>query len=249
MFRMRVLSILWLLLISACAHTVEDIPPGIARQKLALVPARIAVFPCQSWPQTAHFDDLVAANVSEEQLGLICQQFDKYILQGFEDQPYMRGLAPNAVKTLIQRAKQPELAKLPMNLWVPAKAPNCKPCTHPGSYYYNVVSKQPEWLVWLGDLSRAAKNADAVLLPFVVTAQEEMKNERGIPLAERSIYGAMLLIDTNSGQLLWSSHRLGLAQNRNLPQNGRPSPPPWDMVFDRLFVNDLWREFPGRQEY
>lgn len=238
------------LLATGCVHSEKNLASGVQSSHVAFVPARIAVFPCGAWPSELTFDNLPRANVDEVQIQEICTRYDKYVLQGFDEQPYMRGLTPDAVKTLLKKQGQENLLTQWSSLWA-RKPTDCLTCQNTGSYYQDSIATRPEWQNWLAQVSRSVRNADALLLPQVLYVREEKDNQRGALVSTRRAKLALLLIDTNNGALIWFGEREARASDHLLADAGNSAPPPpsWSVLYDRLFTNDLWRDFPGRQNY
>jgi hypothetical protein len=122
-----------------------------------------------------------------------------------------------------------------------------KPVTAAG-YYRRVIEKNPQWLLWLAQASAAAKHVDSVLAPFVLYAEDQAFDDRGLHVLDRQAEVVLLLIDTSNGQLLWSGGRRTSIPVRKLGADGAPlTAAPWDAVMARLFFEDIWREYPGRE--
>ncbi len=248
---------IWIHLISAlavgfsltsCLTPVAD-KFGVQKSHLAQIPARITVLPCRKWPQGALYPNQEKLGVSDAEVTGVCDRFDKYVLAGFDGQPYMRGIAPQVVKQLLEREpKGPQLDQLD-DLWFrPGQA--CEACRNGMSYYKEVVAVRSDWRLWLSGLSRSTTGSDAVLFPFLVEAQGRIIDDRGIYYATRSAEILLLLVDTNNGELIWSGGKRGEIR---LPLDNKPTDPskimlpPWEDVYGRLFVPEIWAEFPGRQ--
>lgn len=235
-----------LIALSACVTPTSE-KFGVEDSYLAHIPARIAVLPCRLWPQGALFPTQRATTLAAENVANLCAQFDATILQGFVGQPFMRGLSPRVVQALLEKNSQPQhLAGLD-NLWFrPGQA--CESCRHPATYYKEVIAPRTDWRAWLTTLSRASTNSDAVLLPFILSTGEEHADDRGLFYAQRSASIALLLIDSNNGQLIWSGGRE--AEVRLPAQKSGDQAivyPPWEELWKRVFTDDIWLAFPGRQ--
>ena len=81
-------------------------------------------------------------------------------------------------------------------------------------------------------------------------AQEKKFNDRGLLVSRRSMRVVMILIDTNSGALLWSGYRYSAQSASKLISSTTLENfldyPAWDLLFEEIFREDLWKEFPGR---
>ncbi len=251
--KQKVILAAWMLattFATGCVHSEKNLPTGVQSSHVAFVPARIAVFPCGAWPTELTFDNLPRANVDQEQIQEICARYDKFVLQGFDEQPYMRGLTPDAVKALLRKQGQENLLTEWPALWN-RKPSDCVTCQNVGSYYQDSIASRPEWQNWLAQISRSVRNADALLIPQILYVREEKNNQRGALVSTRRAKLALLLIDTNNGGLIWFSERDAQASDHLLADAGNSAPPPpaWSVLYGRLFTNDLWRDFPGRQNY
>ncbi len=232
----------------ACAAPRSTIQMGMQPEYTTHVPARTAVLPCQRWPEQSRYAGLPLSNAEAEEFALLCSRIDEFILNGFKDQPYMRGFSPKAVAKLLQQAGQEGLvAKLP-SLWQ-HQADSCGTCTNAAAYYRASIAARTPWRSWLGEFSAAARNADALLLPFVTYAYSDTINDRGLLVARRVLSMTILLIDTNNGDLIWAGGRSTQATNQRLmaaASTAAPAPPTWESACDRLLTEDIWRQFPGR---
>lgn len=218
---------------------------GVQAEQLARIPARIAVLPCRTWPQGARFVNQPEIKLPPEDLTALCQKFDQYVLQGFDGQPYMRGLSPRVVSKLLEQAQQPELLTKIDELWFrPGQV--CETCQHPASYYKEVIAPRADWRSWLTSFSRIVSQSDAILLPLVIDTDKGTLNDRGLIFNFRRASLSLLLIDTNNGQLIWIGGRKSEAR---LPKTeGAPDVlPDIEEFYRNLFIPDLWLEFPGRQ--
>lgn len=240
-----------LALLSGCAKEQIPIEYGIQPNHISYVPARIAVMPCRLWPDDARFAQLPLTNISKEERQSLCAAFDKFVLQGFEGQPFMRGISPRLVMKILTKLKGDEFISKLDKLWIHGDD-DCQTCTTPPAFYALSIADRPEWRRWLGDLSRAVRDADAALVPFVVFGYRKAFDDRGVMVKQLVAEVAMFLIDTNSGFLLWAGGRRGEVGNQALAPNGKaqePADPQWSLLYSRLFIEEMWKEFPGRQVY
>ena len=184
------------------------------------------------------------------------------------EQPTSAALSPSAEKSLTdpkvgQSGLITELSQLPK---VPAplrfidrldaawvhRPEDCSECTLLPSFYAHSIADRPEWLAWLASLASATQMSDATLIPFVVNLTSTRFDDRGQKVARREATVAMLLIDTNNGALIWSGGRKAELLNRTMdPTRSDESlmMPSTEDLARRIFVEDLWKEFPGRQTY
>lgn len=218
---------------------------GVQAEQLARIPARIAVVPCRPWPQGARFVNQPELKATPEDIKALCEKFDQYVLQGFDGQPYMRGISPRVVLKLLEQSQQPDLLTKIDELWFrPGQA--CESCQHPASYYREVIAPRPDWRAWLTNFSRSASQSDALLLPLIIEADKGTLNDRGLVFNFRRARIALLLIDTNNGELIWIG---GRETETRLPKEKDTAEklPDLDDFYRNLFIPDLWLEFPGRQ--
>jgi hypothetical protein len=243
--RCLALIFLFFALIQTQCVTPEKGDYGVQAEQLARIPARIAVVPCRAWPQGARFVNQPELKASPEDLKALCEKFDQYVLQGFDGQPYMRGISPRVVLKLLEQSQQPDLLTKIDELWFrPGQA--CESCQHPASYYREVIAPRPDWRAWLTNFARSASQSDALLLPLVIEADKGTLNDRGLIFNFRRARIALLLIDTNNGELIWIGGRE--TESRLPKEKGAPDTlPDLEDFYRNLFIPDLWLEFPGRQ--
>jgi hypothetical protein len=240
------LALLWVA--GACQHDGSK-SQGIQEDYLAYVPARIAVTPCRLIPQGVVSEDLKPTNLPAEMTAGICAQVDKFVLQGFEGQPFMKGLTPSVVQELLNRSGNPDLLSQLDGIWGQA-AINCEECESLTDLYKKKLLTNARWQIWLDQLSKSAANADALLVPFLTYAARNETTERGLKINDIGAQVVVLLIDTAKGDLIWSGVREANVANRKLMSPSgevKVEAPPLDLLMPRLLANDIWREFPGRQ--
>jgi hypothetical protein len=238
------IAVIWL---AACTTTEPKDRYGIQSQFSSLIPARIAVLPCRTWPQTSRYESMPMTAWTPDDQTAICNRFDEFVLDGFKNQPFMRGFSPKAVLKLLENSQQTSMLKEIEMLWRPANV-DCQTCRTPMSFYQTAVASQQLWRLWLAQLSRATRNSDAVLVPFALYHKNDTYDDRGLRVARRSLAVVLLLIDTGSGNLIWSGGRESYASTISAPDAVAtpPAAPPLGEVLDRVFVEDVWKEFPGR---
>lgn len=234
-----------------CTHTQPFAELGIQPDHRAFIPARIAMLECSDWPNRTLFTGFPPSNVADVTIAAMCTEFDKYVIEGFSGQPYMRGYSPAGVAKALDRAEQVTLlASWPKTL--EHQAGDCATCPNAAAFYQTSLKDRPAWRAWLQQFSSHMNQADAVLMPFVIYARERIFNDRGMWVAERDAHVSLLLIATDTGDLIWAGGRSGLARHQKMDQ-GKVAEvvpyPAWDIVMERLFVENLWRGFPGRQVY
>lgn len=131
------------------------------------------------------------------------------------------------------------------------QANSCQQCMDAIAYYQQSIASRPAWLDWLNRFSRGAYNADSLLIPFIMHAQEIKGDDRGILIAKREAKARLFLVDTNNGQLIWAGGRTASVFNRDRQQldADKLNFPSWDELGNRLFRNDIWQQYPGRQNF
>jgi hypothetical protein len=237
-------------LLTYCQTTTKDLPAGVSAAFSGYVPARIAVLPCRSWPDGAHFAERGLSNTTKDILERLCLRFDQFVLAGFKDQPYMRGFSPSSLEKMLSSSNQADLLGRMDREWVFAED-SCLDCKNAQSFYVSTIAKRLGWKKWLSTLSENARFADALLIPTVMTSFEKTYMDRGVRVHMRGAKISLILVDTSNGILLWSGDRMATADSQLFPDGtaSNPPPPEWGLVEDRLFTEDVWREFPGRQVY
>lgn len=258
----RLALIVALILTSAhCAtRRAGELPLGMLPERTSYIPARIAIFPCRLWPKTSPFTQLKSQDLPAAEVVQLCTQVDEYMLKGFEGQPYMKGISPKTVGKSYEKAPNisptgsadanPTINRSLDSAyaqWIPDPADPMN-IIAAQTFYVNAIAPRQGWRLWLADFSSSVRSSDAILLPLVINAGLRDVNERGLTRRVRHTDLILLLIDTSTGQLLWSGGRAAEVSTSQL--NGKKTvlpPPPWDELYPRLLTNDLWREFPGRQ--
>jgi len=253
LFLLYLPGLVWISLLamtSGCSTTKDD-RLGLQIDGLAYIPARIAVLPCRTWPEQASYRGMLLSNVSRDVKSDLCKAIDQFVVDGFKNQPYMRGISPTVVLALLEREKEDELLDRIDELW--RRQPgDCSRCTSASAYYNQAIAQRESWRLWLSRFSRAAFNSDAVLIPFITYTHEGRTVERGLTVAHRNAGGLLALIDTNTGTLIWTGGREAQArQQKPNAQSGPDEPtfPDWPEVISRLLIDELWMQFPGRQNY
>lgn len=245
------LLVIPIFLLLSCTTTSEFVPYGVQEEHASFVPARIAVLPCQVWPNGARYKSLPMSNIKELEIQELCKQFDKFVIDGFKDQPYMRGFSPKWVMKFLTESNFSGGIDQIRTLWRHNKG-DCSQCQNPPSFYKSSISSRVDWRTWLNNFSKAVRNADAVLVPFIFYAFETSYNDRGIHVAKKAAGATLLLIDTNNANLLWAGGREAETANQKAETKNKKQElksPDWPVLFGRLYISDMWQEFPGRQVY
>ena len=240
------------ILLHSCATPGPSPSYGIQHGLEAYVPARIAVLGCQQLSAPgSHHKGLITidiGNIGREEIEGLCSQFDKEIIQGFGNQPYMKGFTPAYVHNLLKKANATPLLNELQSHWDTANKV-CHGCRTGLQTYTATLSHQESWLNWLNRFSTCTRYSDALLLPLLTEARQQVRDNRGIWISERSAKIELFLIDTNNGKLLWAGNGSASVNNQSLresPTTPAPPFPHWDRLKERLFTESLWRRFPGR---
>lgn len=226
---------------------------GIEPHHEGFVPSRIALMPCVVWPDSAlRITQLPPTNRPHEELAELCESLDKFISDGFDNQPYMKGLSPKLVEKLYGASNvKPNLTSILYQEWK-STSEKCESCDNVVAIYNQTIKPRPSWQIWLNQLSTATKGSDALLIPLILSANARIEDDRGLFSSIRSAAVAALLVDTNNGSLIWSGGRNSEVAFKSLiTANGVPQMkiPPLDDLKRRLFTEAIWLEFPGRQIY
>lgn len=240
--------------IGSCATTkIFDEKYGIDAKRIGYVPARIALLNCMVWPTSAtKIEDLAPSNRPTDETTSLCEEFDKYVADGFDNQPFMKGLSPRLVEKMYTNAGLlPEIFTSISTEWA-AKDSDCQNCRTLPSMYKISIKPRRSWQIWLSKLSSATKGADAVMIPLILSTNTRLENDRGMQLSIRSGAIGILLIDTNDGSLIWSGGRQAEVIYRAFANSVSAKSlrePPLDDLKRRLLTDAIWIDFPGRQIY
>ena len=234
-------------------HQIDETNFGINPSRRGYVPARIALTSCIKWPDRAtRIKGLPMINRPKEEIASICEDFDKYVADGFDNQPYMKGLSPKLVDKLYNAAGiTPSIADTIVQEWRSLPA-DCQECDNLPTFYNQSIRPRSSWQIWLTKFSNATKGSDAIMIPFLLSANTRLEDDRGVWQSIRSGALAILLIDTNDGSLIWSGGRESDVIYKALVNSTNKSEmkePPLDDLKRRLLTDALWLEFPGRQIY
>lgn len=238
-----------LIVLNGCFGTNYDFKYGIQSPSASYASASIAVLECNFWPSTAAVKEVGEINTGPTIRAQICDTFNKELLKSFRGQPYVKGRSPRSIEKILRERNRLELLTGIFDEWqTPA---DCEYCEDPVQYYKYHLENNPNWIKYTNELSRATDFSDAALLPIVTHAKESHINERGLIRAKREAKVVVFLFDLESGALLWAGNRNASASNSSFNNDIGDNKllfPDWDIVYQRLFANSLWADFPGRQE-
>lgn len=209
---------------------------GIQGEYGFYLPASIAFLP---------FFNISSYKKETEEITLLLENFDKDILGDFQQQTFVNGLSQKLVEKLLETKKQtPLLQKL--KLFFAAYSPQ----KDLGAFYNEKIKNKPEWLLLIKDLSRHTRFSDALFVPFVTSIKEQKINDRGLQISRRTIAISLMLIEVETGDLVWLEKRKNWLSHKHLthpPSFGYPNYPPWKNFENKIIVKALWKDFPGWQ--
>jgi hypothetical protein len=242
----------WVVLLAAlswsCVTVPKSVELGVQPGHKGFVPARIAVLTCRVWPQSAAYETMTLTQTKDMTESGVCEKFDKFILEGFADQPYMNGFAPRAVAQLLENSGKAKMFMDPLETWTHSDT-DCLQCPDGPTFYRETLANRPAWRTWLQSFSAEVRHVDAILLPLVEYAYNQQTDDRGLRSWKSVVALSIYLIDTNNGELIWVRTRTGSAVN--LEDKAKPevtlTQPKWDDVLARTLVEELWKDFPGRR--
>lgn len=106
----------------------------------------------------------------------------------------------------------------------------------------------PRWVSTLNAMSLQTKYSDTLLLPFVLYATSKPSFVGPTAVLARRAAVSIWLVDTNTGELIWSGYRS--SQINDLKTDDALSPEQrgklWRKHYGQLFHEALWQDFPGR---
>lgn len=238
----------------SCVHNkVPESSYGINPARTGFVPARIGLVPCMNFPErSTRISHLPLTNRPKEEIAKFCEDFDKYVADGFDNQPFMKGLSPKLVEKLYVSANAtPPIQEAITSEWR-SLATDCQDCSNLPTLYNASIKPRASWQIWLNKFSSSTKGTDAILIPLVLSENTRIEDDRGILQSIRSGSIAMLLIDTNDGSLIWSGGREADVIFKalvNTKTKAEMKEPPVDDLKRRLLTEAIWIGFPGRQIY
>ncbi|MCX6119297.1 MAG: hypothetical protein NT027_17295 [Proteobacteria bacterium] len=247
-----IMHIFWTVL--SCASTdKENRPYGIQPSKIGYIPARMGVAPCLPWPaKLTKIKGMPLGNLSAQDTSLLCQDFDAFIASSFDNQPFMKGLSTKFVEKLMVSANmKSSIAESISEKWQ-HQSTDCNQCSTLSSFYIESIAHRKDWQIWLAQFSAATKGADAILIPLILHYSKENVDDRGMTVAKRFASAALLLVDTSSGELIWSGGRDAEVVNKTYGEDPKAKsldPPNQEELRKRLFTDVIWLAFPGRQIY
>lgn len=248
---MKFFSAFLFAVLASCTSTKPLTNYGIQAGYEAFIPARIAVFSCQTWPINARFSQQDPINIKDKELEKICSEFDQFVLKSFSDQPFMKGFTPKLLEKLLAKEKKEHLLNEVPQIWSHDPT-ECPACSNSLTTYKNSIASNLKWQQWLNTLSTYTRYSDAALFPMIISSFEHQYNDRGLLNSERVLEFNLLLVDSNSARLQWIGQRKTSMRGQKMQTPGDkssyPSYPPWEQLYKRVFTEDMWQNFPGRQQ-
>jgi hypothetical protein len=237
------------LLLIGCQHGAEisEMQWGLQPLYQGFIPGQIAVLSCQIWPQQATYQFQPIGNATPPDQERLCKRIDQMVLDGFLQQPYMSGFTSKSVAKQMETSFPDYVDKMQV-MW---RGPPCPSCETPLAFYKKVSLLEPNWLIWLQTVSQHTRYSDAVLLPFLLFAQEQQFQDRGVGTSRRAVGILLMLVNTHDGSLIWGGKQTAMMEARSSSQQPSPSTPylpypDWEKLYSSLFTEALWKGFPGR---
>jgi hypothetical protein len=252
--RLISLSLMAFIYLPSCITPIEDNESyGLAPNKEGYIPARIALINCLVWPErSTRIRGIPESNLPAAESQRLCIEFDQFVAAGFDNQPYMKGLSPKLVDRMYAAYNQnKDIRSAITEQWLHSSE-DCQTCTTAPAFYLKSIAARKSWRVWLSDFSKATKGADAVLMPFLLYQSTSRENERGLIAAKRAASVALILIDTSTGELIWSGGREASVATKayeDAPSATNLAPPDQNDLKSRLLSDAVWVGFPGRKIY
>lgn len=239
-----------ILLCNTCISKKLDYAHNIEPFYISFVPARTTVLPCLKWPKYAYFKNLPMTNFTEKHIQIICNKFDNFIIQGFTNQPYMKGYSPKAVNKILNSTKNSNIQLSDINhLWKSDPLNKGILVSSPIEYYKKIIMPKQEWQKWVYELGIIMNYSDTILIPLILYGYDIQYKERGFDIYKKTAKIIMLLIDTSNAKLIWYGMNEAFTQTQkeiNRTSLQPLEPPSLDILIDKLFSNILWKEYPGR---
>lgn len=247
-------SIVSMIILNSCVPTLaEDTHYGIESARTGYIPARIGVVPCQIWPDRAsRVTGVPLSNVPRIEMQKLCADYDQYIIASSDNQPFIKGMTPKYTEKLYAQASPKQSISEAIAFQWEHKSNDCVGCRTATAFYHSSIATRKSWNVWLTDFAKITQGADSLLLPMIIYNATSRDDERGLTVARRSAGITLFLIDTNTGELIWSGGREADVVSkvfRDDPRSSSLAPPDQEELKKRLFTDALWLEFPGRQIY
>lgn len=242
--------------LSGC-QTTKPIPAGIQPEFVAVNPSRILAVPVFALPnpgRPAEVDlTIFEGNGAEKAI-------EDAVLGAFKNQPNVNGVsfqavgralgAPPHARSRMATILQNTTAKLTSTVEA-ERMPLGKDCLARRNFldfYVYCIAPQKAWVDELNALSTLILNADTALLTVVTelrsgTAQGSSTGAPGLLTLEGE--AAVLIVDTNTGKLIWGRER---RERLAAEAKNAEAVPDTATLFSKLFSESFWSDFPGRRK-
>ena len=245
------LNLLWMASLGFVSSSCTSVPPtreGLQSEFLALNPARIAAFPPMVMAHPVEKTSIDPAAVVTSQVQSL---IESEILAAFKNQPNVNGVSFQTVRNSLKTA--PRLAgDIDSELKSMGQLTNSgsaretllltRECRSQKSFlgfYKHCVNQSNKWTSLLNQFSAAVQNSDSILLPILTSL--EKTTEKNAYVVRVGV--TLLLIDTNSGKLIWGRDSIMRAET----PSGVRQFAEVNVLLDKIFVESFWSEFPGRR--
>jgi hypothetical protein len=232
-------------IVAGCVSIYDD-RLGVFSNEDLLAPSSISVFPCIIWPKKHDFEKLENAKFDSEQALKACNSFDDFILKSFSGQPFMKGKTHRLVQKELTSSGKPEHIRALAEIIIHSE--ECKKCKGVQSFYLQSIIKNPAFIPWLEEFKKSIPSSDAILIPVISGHVEWVDDDRALPRVQRKASGSLLLIRISDVSTQWFGRRLG-HQSRIFNLDEKIVPPEWPFVYEQIFTDSLWKDFPGRQYF
>lgn len=227
----------------SCVNAFEE-RTGTMSVEDQIAPANTAVMPCIVWPTKHSFDRNSFVSFDQPQAKLACESFNSAVLTAFGGQPFMKGMTPKAVQKAMDALGLTnhllELNSIVDNSVI------CRSCEGPLSFYRTSLLNNEKFRHWANNVKSTLPSADAILIPIIFDVIEIRDQDRGFPRIVRSAKASLILVKSYNLEIQWYSYRRGISSVVS-SSNAEVSPPDWNSVFSQIFIDTLWKDFPGRQ--
>jgi hypothetical protein len=233
--------------LTACT-TTRPLRQGIQPDAIALNPARIAAFPPLTIPHPSEKGSLDPASLLS---GEVTDSVESRILAAFRNQPGVSGIAFQSVRVSLRAnpklssdidgeiRSMGQLANSGSARETLLLSPECRSRKNFLDFYKHCLLRSQRWVPLLNQFSLTVQNSDSVLIPVITLL--EKNTGKGVYSLRMGI--SLLLLDTNSGRLLWGRDTAVQIDSAG----GAKQFPELKAAFDKIFNEEFWAEFPGRR--
>ena len=229
-------------------RTTSAVSPGIQPEFEAINPSRILAVPSFVLPDPGA---LSSVDVAALETGNTRTILEAKVTSAFQNQPGVNGVSfstvrqaigkrPNVWDALDAQMRSTSLKLTSRNAQERAELnSDCLNRKNFLDFYTFCLTADKKWIAALNTLSAKVLNADSALLTVITRLEKATENNRyGI-----SAGLALVLVDTNTGKLIWGKQTEKVLQNAE----GSASFPEWSSLFESMLTENFWLEFPGRK--